>query len=105
MENEKKIQELQIIEQNLRNLLLQKQTFQARLMENENALQELKDNQKQAYRIIGNIMIAEDNKNLEKDLNEEKSILDLRIRNIEKQENIIKEKVKKLQEEVMKTMK
>jgi len=105
MENKKKIEELQIIEQNLQNLILQKQNFQVRLMENENALRELKDNTKQSYKIIGSIMVAEDNDKLIKELNEEKDILNLRIKNIEKQENIIREKANKIQEEVMNNLK
>ncbi|MBU2634267.1 MAG: prefoldin subunit [Nanoarchaeota archaeon] len=104
MENPKKIQELQLLEQNLQNLLMQKQNFQARLMENENALNELKDNKGQSYKIVGSIMIAEDNKKLEEDLIEEKNILDLRIKSIEKQEGGLKEKATKLQEEIMKSM-
>ena len=105
MSKENKIQELQVIEQNLQNLLLQKQTFQTKLMESENALKELKESKKQAYKIVGGIMIAEDKNKLEKELNEEKDILNLRIKNIEKQEELIKNKANKIQEEVMKDMK
>ncbi|MFH1209371.1 MAG: prefoldin subunit [archaeon] len=105
MENKKKIEELQLIEQNLQNLLLQKQTFQVRLMENENALKELKDNKKQSYKIIGNIMVAEDNDKLIKELDEEKEILNIRIKSIERQENLIRDKASKIQEEVMQDLK
>ena len=105
MENKKKIEELQLNEQNLQNLLLQKQTFQVRLMENENASKELKDNKNQSYKIIGNIMVAEDNDKLLKELDEEREILSLRIKNIEKQENLIREKISKIQAEVMQDLK
>jgi prefoldin beta subunit len=105
MENKKKIEELQLIEQNLQNLLLQKQTFQVRLMENENALKELKDNKKQSYKIIGNIMVAEDNDKLIKELDEEREVLNLRIKSIERQENLIRDKASKIQEEVMQDLK
>ena len=42
MENQK-IQEMQMLEQNLQNLLLQKQAFQMELSETESALQAIAD--------------------------------------------------------------
>ncbi|PIN81514.1 hypothetical protein COV11_01950, partial [Candidatus Woesearchaeota archaeon CG10_big_fil_rev_8_21_14_0_10_30_7] len=54
--NQEKIQRLQMIEQNLTNISVQKQQFQNQLFEIENALKELKDT-KQAFKIVGNIMI------------------------------------------------
>jgi prefoldin beta subunit len=104
-ESEKKVQELQLIEQNLSNLLMQKQTFQARLLENENALKELEGTKKQSYRILGNILVAMEKEELKKDLLDEKDIFELRIKNIEKQENKLKEKAKELQSEVLKNLK
>ena len=104
-ESEKKVQELQLIEQNLSNLLLQKQTFQSRLLENENALNELENTKKQSYRIIGNLLVAMDKEKLKKDLQNEKEIFELRIKNIENQENKLKDRAKQLQEEVLKNLK
>jgi prefoldin beta subunit len=91
-ESERKIQELQLIEQNLSNFLMQKQNFQARLMENENALKELNETKKQTYKLIGNLLVAMDKEKLKKELNDEKEIFDLRIKNIEKQENKLRKK-------------
>mgnify|MGYP001563467945 CR=1 FL=1 len=104
-ESEKKVQELQLIEQNLSNLLMQKQTFQARLLENENALKEIETSKKQSYRIIGNILVAMDKEKLKKDLTNEKEIFELRIKNIERQEEKFKEKAQQLQAEVLKDLK
>ena len=104
-DSEKKVQELQLIEQNLSNLLMQKQTFQARLLENENALKELNETKKQSYRIIGNILVAMDKERLKKDLESQKEIFDLRIKNIEKQEDKLKEHAQRLQAEVLKNLK
>ncbi|MEK6841172.1 MAG: prefoldin subunit [Nanoarchaeota archaeon] len=104
-ESEKKVQELQLIEQNLSNLVMQKQAFQSRLLENENALRELEETKKQSYRIIGNILVAMDKEKLKKDLLSEKDIFELRIKNIEKQENKLKEKAQELQAEVLKNLK
>lgn len=105
-ESEKKIQELQLLEQNIQNLLLQKQTFQARLLENENALKELdKSGKKETYKIIGNIMVSVNKEKLKTDLKNEKEVIELRIKNIEKQESTIKERASRLQQEVLKELK
>ena len=104
-DQERKIQELQLIEQNFSQLLLQKQTFQSRLLENENALKEVNETKKQPYKIIGNIMVAMEKDEIKKDLNSEKEILDLRIKAIEKQENKLKEHAQELQKEILKELK
>ena len=103
-DTDNKIQELQLLEQSLQNLLLQKQNFQTKLIENENASEELKDLKGESYKIIGAIMVLKNNSELRKELNSEKEILELRIKNIEKQENRIKEKMEELQKEVMKKL-
>lgn len=103
-ESEKKIQELQLIEQNLSNSLMQKQTFQARLLENENAIKELQESKKPSYKLIGNILVSIEKDKLKKDLSNEKEIFELRIKNIEKQENKLKERAQELQSEVLKVL-
>jgi prefoldin beta subunit len=104
-ESENKVQELQLIEQNLSNLLMQKQTFQSRLLESENALKEVEETKKQCYKVIGNILVAMDKEKLKKDLINEKEIFSLRLKNIEKQENKLKEKAQEIQKEVLKDLK
>lgn len=103
-ETEQKISQLSLIEQNNQNLLLQKQQFQAQLIEIESALNELKDAEK-AYKIVGGIMVDAKKDVLEKELTEKKEMLDIRIKNFEKQEEKLKERAKKLQEEVLEEIK
>ena len=50
-------------------------------------------------------MVADKKEDLEKDLKEKKERMQLRIKTMEKQENQIKEKAKKLQDEVSKSIK
>ena len=102
--SEQKIQELQMIEQRIHNLLMQKQQFQSQLLETETALKEL-ESSKEAFKIIGNIMVKTKKEDMMKDLKEKKGMYQLRIKAIEKQETDIKEKAKTMQEEVMKEMK
>jgi len=102
--NQEKIQRLQMIEQNLTNISVQKQQFQNQLFEIENALKELKDT-KQAFKIVGNIMIESSKDTLANDLNDKKEISELRVQTLEKQEKELQEQAKSVQEEVLSEMK
>ncbi|MCD4666697.1 prefoldin subunit beta [archaeon] len=102
---ENKIQQLQMLEQSIQNLIMQKQNFQAKLLESENALKELDKNPKEIYKIVGNIMVASEKNELEEELKKNKEMMDVRVKNIEKQEIMIKEKAEKLQKEVMEQLK
>ena len=104
METEQKIQQLQLSEQGLQNLLMQKQQLQLQLVEFESALKELAG-EKKAYRIIGNIMIAKESEELKKDLEEKKTTTELRIKTIDNQEKQLREKTDALQKEVMASLK
>ncbi len=103
-ETEKKISQLQMMEQSMQGFLMQKQQFQGQLVEIESALKEL-EKSKEAYKIVGNIMVSSDKKELEDDLKKKKEIVELRIKTLEKQESQIKEKASGIQEEVMKELK
>jgi prefoldin beta subunit len=98
------LKELQMIEQNIQQLLLQKQQFQSQMMEVESALGELKTSET-AYKIIGNIMVKSNKDDLLKDLQGKKEMLDIRLKSIEKQESRLREKAQTLQTEVLGKMK
>ena len=104
-ETENKITQLQMLEQNIQNFLLQKQTFQTQLIEVDNALEEIEKAKGNAYRIVGPIMVSSSKEELKKDLESKKEILDLRIKSIEKQENQLKDKASKIQSEVLNQIK
>ncbi len=98
---QEKIVQLQLAEQNLTNFALQRQQIQAQIAEVENALAELKNTDK-AFKIIGSVMIQADKQELQKELQDKKELLELRVKSIEKQESKLKEKVQQLQQEVLK---
>jgi prefoldin beta subunit len=104
-ETEEKIGQLQLLEQNLQNLSSQKQNFQAQLLEIDNAMDELGKSKGKIYKIVGPVMISSEKKDLEKDLNSKKEIIELRVKNFEKQENKLREKFTETQEEVLKELK
>ena len=103
-EDQQKIAQLQLIEQNMQNLLQQKQAFSNQLNEINSALEELNKTDN-AYKIVGNIMVKSDKIELNKDLEGKKEIAELRIKSIEKQENLLKDKASKIQKEVLENMK
>jgi prefoldin beta subunit len=99
--SQEKIQQLSSIDSQMQVLLQQKQQFQNQLFEVKNAVSELGKSEK-AYKIVGNIMVLSNNETLQKDLAEKQEILELRVKNIEKQEAQLKEKADELRKEVFK---
>lgn len=99
-ETQQKIGQLQLIEQNIQNILIQKQQLQLQLSEIESALKEI-ENLSKGYKIIGSIMVESEKKDIQEDLNKKREMVVLRIKNFEKQEGKISAKAKKLQEEVL----
>ncbi len=100
MTAQENLQKLQILEQNLHSAAQQKQQFQAQLFELEGALKELQT-AKNAYKLVGGILILTDNATLKSELESKKEIVELRVQTLEKQEKQLKEKAKKLQESVI----
>ncbi|HIH31959.1 TPA: prefoldin subunit beta [Candidatus Woesearchaeota archaeon] len=99
-ELQEKINQLQLIQQNLNNFALQRQQFQIQQSEAESALNEISDS-KTSYKIIGSIMVKTEPETLKKELEEKLQMLKIRINSIEKQEAKIREKAEELQKEVL----
>ncbi|MBS3165762.1 prefoldin subunit beta [Candidatus Woesearchaeota archaeon] len=99
-----KINQLQLLQQNLQQVVNQKQQFQSQMIELDSALQELETTDK-AYKIVGKIMVASPKNKLVQELNEKKEVVEVRINNFEKQELKLKESLEKAQAEVMKEFK
>jgi len=97
----KKIQELQILEQTIQNIMLQRQAFLLELNETNLALEELKLADKDLYKIIGQIMFKTSKEELEKELKSKKEILELKGKNLERQESGLKGRLMKLRDELM----
>lgn len=104
-ELEEGIKELQLLEQNLNNLLFQKQAFQLELNEVESAVSELDNSKGDVFKIVGNIMIKSEKGKLKKDLEEKRDIVGLRVKSIEKQEKALSGRVEELRKVVLKGMK
>lgn len=99
-----KVAQLQLLQQNLQTLLVQKQQFQLQLNEIESATSEL-NNTKQVYKVIGNIMVLSTQENVKKELAEKREMVEMRIKNFETQEERLKKKAEELQHAVITELK
>ena len=104
MSNSTKINQLQLLQQNLQNLVMQKQQVQNQLLEIDSALSELGTTDK-AYKIVGKIMLASSKDKLIKDLEEKKEISEVRIKNFKEQEESLQKNIEDTQKEVMAELK
>ena len=100
-DRDRKIQEMQILEQNLQNLLLQKQAFQMELSETNSALKEIEKSGEEVFKIIGQLMIKAEKGKVTEELSNKEKIISLRINSIEKQETSLANKLEDLQKEVI----
>ena len=97
----KKIQELQMLEQAIQNILMQRQAFLLELNETNLALEELKTSGNEVYKIVGQLMLKTSKEESEKDLKSKKEILELKSKNLERQESGFKDKISKLRDEIL----
>lgn len=100
-DTQKRIQELQIIEQNLHSLIMQKQAFQIEISETDNAFNEIYNSKEDIFKIVCNIMIkADKNKTLD-ELKKKKDLLSLRFKSINSEERNLNNKIEELKKEIM----
>jgi prefoldin beta subunit len=104
-EKQGSLEDLQMIEQAMQNLLLQKQIFQLELSETENALNNLKDVKGEVYKIVGDLMFKAEKESLKKELEHKKELLELRMKSIEKQEEDFNKKSLKVRADLLKSQK
>lgn len=92
-------EEFQFYQQQLQAVTIQKETLKLQDFEIESALEELeKSEEKEAFKIVGSIMIRKSVEDLKKELKERKEDIELRIRSLEKSEERILNKLKELQD-------
>lgn len=95
-----KVDQLQLLQQNLQSVLVQKQQFEEEVTEIDSAITEL-GTTPQAYKIVGRIMLATSTERLLEELREKKEILRIRLTNFIKQEEMLKKNIEKAQQEVL----
>jgi prefoldin beta subunit len=95
------VAQFQLYQQQMQNVMLQKESMRIQQMEVDRALQELKNTkQASAYKITGNIMISKPDDELRKELDEAKEEIGVRLKSIEATESKFNDKLKELQEKL-----
>lgn len=98
--------EFQNYQQDLQNVVIQKESLKLQSMEVAKAMDELqKTTQKTAYKITGNVMVSKPVEEIKKDLEEIKESIDLKIKSLERNEERINNKLKELQTKLKEVMK
>lgn len=102
----------QVLQQQLQNVLVQKESLRLQSMDIDGALKELgklsksgSTKQKSAYKITGPIMISKPVGELIKELKDSKEAIDVRIKSLEKMETNLNSQLKELQEKLKKFVK
>jgi len=100
------VAQFNIMQQQLQNLLIQKESLRLNIMELDRAVEELeKSEDKVAYKITGPIMVSKPAEDIKKDLKDTKEALSVRVGSLEKAEKRLTDKLKELQEKLKKILK
>jgi len=100
-EQKEMINQFQMYQQQLQSVLIQKESLRLQNLEIEKASEELNvSKEEKAYKIVGQIMISKSIEELKKELNENKEMVDVRIKSLEKTEERINSKLNELQEKL-----
>jgi prefoldin beta subunit len=102
---EAEISQMQVLEQNLRGIEMQKQNMQLQLMESENSLKELKGYSGKVFKIVGPVMIEAKSDEVLKEISDKKDVLKVRLESLEKQEKTFREKFDDLHKKIMESIK
>jgi len=97
----KKIEELQILESHLQHILAQKQGIQVELNEVDNAISEIKNAGEEVYKVVAGIMLKSTAEKLNKELEERKKTLDSKMNAVAKQEKLLEDKASELRTEIV----
>jgi len=93
--SEEKQKEILALYQQYQALLVEIESLKIKNKEIEEVLEELnKSNKNEAYKLVGNVLIKKTKDELIKELNDEKEIVELRLKSLEKSKQKIEEKLK-----------
>ncbi len=101
--SEEQLNQLRIIEQQLSTIAQQRQAYEQQLVEIENSLTELQG-KKEAYQIVGSVMIKKDAKKISQELTEKQTTFKTRAETLTKQENTLRKQAQDMQESIMKNL-
>jgi prefoldin beta subunit len=94
------IQQFRQMQQQYEIVVTQKQKLTAELNETTLALQELEKETDTVYKSIGSILVKTKKEDVKKELGEKKENLDVRTKTLERQEQLLLEKLKNMRAEI-----
>jgi len=93
--SEEKQRELLALQQQYQALIVEIETLKLKNKEIEEVLEELnKSNKNEVYKLVGNVLIKKSKEEILKELNDEKEIIEIRLKSLEKSKQKIEEKLK-----------
>ena len=95
------MQTFQEFQQELQNILYQKEAMRMHLQEIEASLKELSTAKSDVYKAMGAVLIKTDIETLKNELSDEKELIEVRTKSLEKQEKIVREKLIALQNKLI----
>ena len=105
-EIENKLAKLQELQDQLKMILMRKQQLQLQLRESENALSEVKKlgDDSEVYKSAGFVLFKSSKEKVLEELTDKKETLELRIKTVEKQENLIRRQFEELRKDVARVL-
>jgi len=92
------MEEIEKIQQNLQLVILEIENLKLKNREIEIVLEELENSKEESvYKFVGNVLIKKSREEVIKELKDNKEIIDLRIKNLEKKKEELTKKLKELQ--------
>ncbi|MFH1451688.1 MAG: prefoldin subunit [archaeon] len=102
-DTQRKIQELQMMEQSFQQLLMQKNAFNMEANETDLIISEVEKTEGEVSRIIGNqVVIKSTKEKILEDMKKKKELIDTRMKVIETQEKEFSEKIESVRDEIIK---
>lgn len=104
-ETQEQIQQLQLLQQRAQIFATQKQQYQLQLTEIDTAIKEIQGTKKPVYKMVGGLLVEKKLNEVKKELSVIQQELQIKIKNLEKQEGTIRKKLADVQRDVAKKIK
>ena len=101
-ETQRKIQEIQLYEQTIQQISMQKRSLEFELKETQQAVEELEKAEGEVFKIVaGQVVIRSEKEKLLSEMKEKKELLESRFKNIQEQEKEHLKTMEKLRDEIL----
>ncbi len=100
-----KIQKMQILQENLQSILMQKQAFQMEMDETLSALKEIENSKDDVYKLVGQLMIKVKREKIKEELANKQKIINSSLERLEAEEEKMSIEFKKARDELIKESK